>query len=142
MKLVSAYEPEMLKKEQESEISLSLQLLGFEHLKDYVLTANPEEAPFFWIQVANDPNLAFLVIEPSLITTDYHPDVNDRDIVALGLEEPDDALLFNIVTLHKAGPPTVNLKGPVLINRHTWVGKQVVLDNAAEYSVRHPLPVE
>jgi flagellar assembly factor FliW len=33
------------------------------------------------------------------------------------------------------------LKGPVVINRNTGVGKQVVIANAAQYSVQHPLPV-
>jgi flagellar assembly factor FliW len=33
----------------------------------------------------------------------------------------------------------VNLKGPIVVNRHTLVAKQVVPHNAADYSVRHPL---
>jgi flagellar assembly factor FliW len=33
------------------------------------------------------------------------------------------------------------LKGPVVINRNTGVAKQVVIANAVEYSVQHPLPV-
>ncbi|MEJ0091179.1 MAG: motility-associated protein [Limisphaerales bacterium] len=39
--------------------------------------------------------------------------------------------------------PTVNLKGPLIINRHTLAGKQVILANAnaTDYSVQHPLPV-
>jgi flagellar motor component MotA len=34
-----------------------------------------------------------------------------------------------------------NLKGPVVFNRRTLVGKQVVLANAAAYSIQHPLSV-
>jgi len=33
------------------------------------------------------------------------------------------------------------LKGPIVINRHTHIGKQVIITNAADYSVHHPLPV-
>jgi flagellar assembly factor FliW len=33
------------------------------------------------------------------------------------------------------------LKGPVVINRQTRTGKQVIIANAADYSVEHPLPV-
>jgi flagellar assembly factor FliW len=35
----------------------------------------------------------------------------------------------------------VNLKGPIIINRNTHIGKQVVIANASDYSVQHPLPV-
>jgi flagellar assembly factor FliW len=68
------------------------------------------------------------------------PDLSPEDVKFLALESPDDALLLNIVTLRPRGRATVNLKGPVVINRFTLVGKQVVLANAADYSVQHPLP--
>jgi len=35
----------------------------------------------------------------------------------------------------------VNLKGPIVINRRTLTGKQVIPVNAAEYAIRHPLPL-
>ena len=48
-------------------------------------------------------------------------------------------MVYNIVTLRGAAPATVNLKGPIVINRHTNLARQVVLNNAADYSVRHPI---
>ena len=59
----------------------------------------------------------------------------------LGLTSPDDAVVYNIVTLRGPRNASVNLKGPVIINRNTGVAKQVVIANAVEYSVQHPLPV-
>lgn len=116
-------------------------LLGFEQIKEFVLIADPEEEPFAWLQVKDDASLAFIVINPFLVASDYSPDLPAPDVEFLGLEEPEDAILLNIVTLHGPGRATVNLKGPVVINRHTMVGKQVVVANASEYSVHHPLPV-
>jgi len=46
-----------------------------------------------------------------------------------------------IVTFHDSGVATINLKGLIVVNRHTMLGKQVVLANASEYNVEHPLPV-
>ena len=31
-------------------------------------------------------------------------------------------------------------QGPIVINRFNLIGKQVILANAADYSVQHPLP--
>jgi len=116
-------------------------LLGFEHLTDYVLVSNPAEEPFLWLQVKGNGPLAFVVVNPFLIAPDYQPDLPQADVDFLGIQDPDDAVLLNIVTLHAAGRATVNLKGPIVINRQSLRGKQVVLANASEYAVEHPLPV-
>ncbi|MCX8156991.1 MAG: flagellar assembly protein FliW [Verrucomicrobiae bacterium] len=116
-------------------------LLGFEHLKDYMLLGAPEEAPFFWLQVVDDPNLAFVVVPPAAVVADYTPDLSNEDVDFLGLQSPDEALVLNIVTVRGPARATVNLKGPLVINRRTLVGKQVIPLNAAEYPVNHPLAV-
>ena len=122
-------------------VRLPMGLLGFEKMKDYVLIANPAEEPFGWLQVKGDTSLAFVVINPFLIVPDYRPDIPQSDVDFLGINDPEDAMLLNIVTVHKQGQATMNLKGPIVINRNTGVGKQVVISNGAEYSVQHPLVV-
>jgi len=122
-------------------IYLPLGLPGFEPLKQYLLLADPEEAPFSWLQVVNDPSLAFIVISPFEVLPGYEPDLPKEDVEFLELSSPEDALLFGIVTLRGKGRATVNLKGPIVVNRHTFKGKQVVLANAVQYQLQHPLPV-
>lgn len=122
------------------DIRLPMGLLGFEQMKDYLLIINAAEEPFRWLQVKDNPSLAFVVIDPFLAMPDYSPDIPQADVEFLGLSSPDQAALFNIVTLH-GQRATLNLKGPIVINRNTGIGKQVVLANAAEFSVQHPLPV-
>jgi flagellar assembly factor FliW len=120
-------------------IRMPLGLLGFEHVKQYVLLANPEEKPFMWFQMLDDAKRAFLVAPPACLAPDYQPDISDADVDFLELADPADAFVINIVTLRGNGHATVNLKGPVVINRRTLVGKQVILNNAAQYSLHHPL---
>ena len=116
-------------------------MLGFEEIKDYVLTTNPEEHPFAWLQVAENIALAFVVMDPFLALPDYQPDIPQVDVEFLKLKQADDALLLGIVTIHSDQRATVNLKGPLVVNRHTHVAKQVIIANAAAYSVTHPLPL-
>jgi flagellar assembly factor FliW len=116
-------------------------LLGFETNRDYVLTSNPEEEPFAWLHVEGNSSLAFVVMDPFLAAPDYQPDIPQSDVDFLKLTRPEDALLLAIVTIRENHPPTVNLKGPIVINRHTHTGKQVIIANAAAYSVQHQLPV-
>ena len=124
-----------------SEVRLPMGLLGFEKMKEYLLIANPGEEPFGRLQVKGDTSIAFVVLNPFLIVPDYHPDIPETDVEFLELHNPQDAMVLNIVTIHKEGHATMNLKGPIVINRNTGVGKQVVIANGADYSVQHPLLV-
>jgi flagellar assembly factor FliW len=116
-------------------------LLGFEEIKDYVLMTNPDEQPFSWLKVQDNSALAFVVINPFIALPDYQPDIPQADVDILGLKQPDDAMLLSIVTVHDERRATVNLKGPIVINRHTHIAKQVIIANATAYSVTHPLPI-
>ena len=123
-------------------VHLPCGLLGFEPVKRYVLSSIPGEEPLMWFRDQNDPSLAFLVVSPFEVLPTYEPDLPAEDVRYLGLESPEDAVLLNIVTLRAHGRSTVNLKGPIVINRFSLIGKQVVLANAADYSVQHTLPTE
>ena len=94
-----------------------------------------------WLQRLDDRNFGFLVISPSECALTYPLDLHPDDVIFLKLHAPDDALVLNIVTLRGDQQATVNLRGPVVINRRTLIGKQVVPVNATAYSVQHPLPV-
>lgn len=121
-------------------IELPLGLLGFERIKKYLLVANPEEQPFMWLEMADGPRHSFLVVPPSSVVTDYQPELCDEDVSFLDLRSPGDALVVNIVTLRNGGQSTVNLKGPIVLNRRTRVGKQVIPLNVSRYPLQHPLP--
>jgi flagellar assembly factor FliW len=125
----------------QSLIQLPYGLLGFEKVKNYVLLANPQEEPFLWLQMLDAARKAFLVVSPFFVMPDYQPDIPADDVEFLGLAEPTDALVYNICTLRGPGKATINLKGPVVINRHTLIGKQVIPNNAMKYALTHPLPV-
>ena len=125
----------------ENIVQMPLGLLGFEQFKRYVLLSRPEEAPFLWLQVIDEPNLAFVVISPTAVVPDYEPEISDEDVKFLDLRVPEDALVFNIVTVRGQNNATVNLKGPVVVNRRTLLGKQIVPLNASNLPVCQPLSV-
>lgn len=126
---------------KESAVRIPLGLLGFEHIKDFVLVSNPEDEPFLWLQVKSDSTLAFLAVSPFSFVPAYRPNISADDIAYLGIESEADALVLCIVTMRGDRPPTVNLKGPIVLNRHSLIGKQVIPINAASLSVAHALPV-
>lgn len=114
-------------------------LFGFPDQKRFVVLASPEEAPFLRLQSVDDPSLNFLVVSPTAVADDYQPDVSESDTQFLGLKGAHDALLFNIVSIQADGEATANFKGPIVVNRRTLVGRQIIPVNSAACPVRYPI---
>jgi flagellar assembly factor FliW len=99
-----------------------------------------KEAPPFLRLEAVEADLAFHVLDPFLIKSDYAPVLPDADEKALELGGAEETGILAIVNLHREGaPPTINLAAPIVINLRTGKAKQVILNNATEFSVRHAL---
>ena len=116
-------------------------LVGFPEHRSFDLVFVPDQEPFLWLQLHGPSPLNFVAIEPQGIIPDYEIDLFDEDADFLGIKESSDAIVLNIVTLRNNRPDaaTVNLTGPVIINRHTGIAKQCIVANYFKYSARHPL---
>lgn len=119
-------------------------LVGFPRHKSFEILYNEEELPFCWLRLhgPEDP-IHFVVIDPTGVIPDYEPELFDEDAEALGITSGEQAALFNIVTVSNGAnaSATVNLVGPVVINRETGQARQVVLSNYHQYSAYHALVI-
>jgi flagellar assembly factor FliW len=107
----------------------------------WVLSELADDGAFQLLQNLDDVDLAMVVGVPWLFFPDYAPDLADDEVRALGIEDPDDAVVFCSVTVPEDGSaPTMNLLGPFVVNRHTRQGRQVVL-GLDDATVRAPLPM-
>ena len=118
-------------------------LIGFPEHKSFDLLFQPDQLPFRWLRLYGPGTVQFVVIEPNGVVPDYEPELFDEDAAFLGISDPADALVLNIVTVKNTEPvtATVNLIGPIIINRRTGLAKQVVLANHSRYDARYPLVV-
>jgi flagellar assembly factor FliW len=50
-------------------------------------------------------------------------------------------MVLNIVAIHSHEPQyvTVNLVGPIVVNRRTMIGQQVIIENSSDFSIEHVL---
>ncbi len=124
-----------------AEFNMPAGIIGFPDARNIELLYNPGELPFMWLRCVENPALNFIVIEPQSALPDYTFELSDEDAAGLDIDTPDDAFVLNIVTFRPSDPEaaTVNLIGPIVINRRTCVGRQIVIANFGEYSARHPL---
>lgn len=118
-------------------IDFSNGLLGFPGAKRFCLLQPCDDALFFWLQSVDDPELAFVVTDPSLFVSDYTAPIRPEQMRELGIEHLDDAQVFVIV--NKVNETlTGNLQGPLVINTHSRIGQQLVLAEK-RWTTRHRL---
>jgi flagellar assembly factor FliW len=83
--------------------------------------------------------LRFAVINPLLFRSDYSPNINKEEIEELSIKQPEDILLYTIVTIAENPlQSTANLIGPVIINKTKRTGRQVIIEDE-RYSTREPI---
>ena len=115
-------------------------LFGFESIKEYVLV-DAERQPFFWLQSMEAEHIAFIIVNPFLFRQDYELDIDDELLKEIEITNPEDALIFSIVTIPPTGPMTANLQGPLIINRKTRIGKQGILTDP-RWKTKHDIMQE
>lgn len=141
MKVLPEIYPTDIDTPPDNSLILPQGLIGFGDYRSAELLYMPDHLPFIWMRLHGPETLHFIVIEPGGIIPGYEPELFDEDALQLGLGDPGDALILNIVTLKRRQPveATVNLIGPVVVNRRTRTGRQLVISNYSRYSAHHPL---
>ena len=116
-------------------------MIGMPHLRRMVLVNQNDIAPFLWLASLDDPEVAFLVLEPSGYFADYAPPIpadTHRRINLAGEERP---LVLLLVTLLAAWQQsTINLRAPIVIAPQAMRGVQMIL-TGSPYSLTEPLPL-
>lgn len=141
MKVIPDIYPTDLYAPKANEIILPHGIIGFAACRSAELLYMPDHLPFLWMKLKGPEPVQFIVIEPGGIIGGYEPEIFDEDAYQLDLRDPAEAMILNIVTLQRQNPveATVNLIGPVVVNRRTRLGRQLVISNYSRYSAHHSL---
>ena len=126
------YSPEHL-------LTFPLGLIGFPGLRGFVVMPNRKEGPLFWIQSVDDPDMAFVLTDPTNFFPDYavKPDVAERHILEIG--EEDACYAVTVVTVPPDLNITLNLSAPILFAPKSNRAMQTILEESS-YSTKTPLP--
>lgn len=117
-------------------------LIGLPDFKKFQLIVDPESLPFVVLHSTEGDSIQIPALEPVGFVEDYKLNINDEDAELLGLKGADsNPLILNVATIKSFEPQkvTLNLAAPIIINRRTRVGKQVLLINYQDYSTAHVL---
>lgn len=122
-------------------VHLPFGLIGLRHLTHFELEPSAECMPFQVLRATGDEVIEFVVVDPSTLLEGYSCVLRDEDVDSLRIGTVEEALVLNIVAIHSHDPQyvTVNLVGPIVVNRSTLIGQQVILANSADLSTDHVL---
>lgn len=114
-------------------------LIGFEELRKFIVMPNEKDGPLFWIQSVEDPQVAFVLTDPTGFFVGYEiaPDARERE--KLGLDENAEYHVLCVVTVPEDLKITFNLAAPIVFAPATNRALQVVLEGTP-FSSRTPLP--
>jgi flagellar assembly factor FliW len=123
--------------EDERVMTFTRGLLGFPDHTRFALLQTGEDNYFFWLQSVDDPNLAFVVTDPTIFFKDYDVPVREETQADIALTDPKLAQVF--VICNKVGDwLTGNLLGPIVVNAENRLATQVVLTEK-KWTTRQPL---
>jgi flagellar assembly factor FliW len=127
---------------EEQVLRLTEGIIGFPEWTRFILLNHREGSPFLWFQSVEKQDLAFVLMDPLDLVSDYDVDLSPEDSRLLHLDQSAAEMqALVVVNISKQTPPeiTANLLAPVVINPEKKIGKQVILYQT-DYSVRHPVP--
>jgi|SRR6478735_7389917 flagellar assembly factor FliW len=124
------------------EVNFPAGLPGFPNAHRFEIAPwGPAGSPFLMLTSSDDPEVGFVVVPPWVFYPDYEFELDNGTSERLKLQAAEDAVVFAVVTLRDIpADSTMNLLGPIVVNRHTHEAAQVVLPSAG-YSVRAPLAI-
>ena len=93
-------------------------ILGFEHLRDFVLISEEQTNPFKWLISLEEPAIGFPLLSPWHIDLEYNPKIDVNF---------DDEVVMVVVTLeNEKGSMTANMKAPLIFDVKEQKGKQII----------------
>ena len=114
-------------------------VLGFDSLSRFLLIESEDFEPFKFLQSVEEPVICFPLIDPILVDASYRLELKTEAQEKLGLNNPDDGLVYSVVTLDENPQgTTANLCAPLVINTSNMRGSQIILFDS-EYAVNQPV---
>lgn len=112
-------------------------LFGFENYKDYLPIPLEENSDaLICLQCLDDPDIAFVLMNPFFLSPDYQPAISNADRKALGNPKDDDISYYCICVVHDTlEDSSINLKCPIAVNALTRAARQLILEQP-EYGFR------
>ncbi|MFO7976398.1 MAG: flagellar assembly protein FliW [Candidatus Hydrogenedentota bacterium] len=117
-------------------ITFTQPILGFQDYRRFVLMPGPS-AYLKWLQSTEAGELAFILMDPSVVMADYTIEIRPGELSELAVTSVKELDVYTLVVVpeDKAKVRT-NLRAPILVNPRRRLAKQTLLDHS-DYPIQH-----
>jgi flagellar assembly factor FliW len=120
-------------------ISFPEGLVGLKEYQRFIIKSIPDQEAFLLLQSTEEENFGLIITPPFWFEPDYEFELSDDYVEKLGDDNKEFLEVFVVVTLADAPQNvTVNLLGPIVLNRKTGIGFQVLVPDRG-YTAKHKL---
>jgi len=113
-------------------------LPGFEYLKKFIVFPLKDNDSFSIIHSIEE-DVGIILISPFIVKENYEFKLEENILEELKIKEPNEVMVYTTVTLNSnIEKITTNLKAPIVINRFSKLGKQIIIDNES-YKIKEPI---
>lgn len=116
-------------------------IIGMLGEEEFIFLQQQDQPPFIWLQSTKTPDLAFVVTDPWFFVQEYSFNLGPREYSLLQMDKGLSPYTLVTVNLSSMEEITLNLKGPLLFNRHKRRGMQLVLEGDV-YPLRYSIPLK
>jgi flagellar assembly factor FliW len=111
-------------------ITFTQPILGFQDYRRFVLLPGPS-AYLKWLQSTEAGELAFILMDPTVVVADYAIEVRPAELSELAVTSVKELDIYTLVVVpeDKAKVRT-NLRAPILINGRRRLAKQALLEQS------------
>jgi flagellar assembly factor FliW len=125
--------------EQDEIITFAHGIPGFERVQSYLILKSNMEEPIAYLQSVDDNRLHFVIINPFYVHMNYEFQIDTADQVDLEIKSEEDVEVWSIITTSgQIQETTINFLAPIIINKKSRLGKQIILHSSA-YRTKHRL---
>lgn len=114
-------------------------LVGFPSHRRFVVLEVGDSSEYQWLQCADEPSLAFVLVDLQVLDIDCQMEIPDDNLQELDVQSTDSLSLLAVVTIPTDAPEraSANLRAPIVVNQRTRKGKQLILHESIP--IRFPL---
>lgn len=113
-------------------------LIGLPELKRFAILEHDGDGPLNWLLSLDEPELAFIIIDPTVFLREYKVELSKVDMEKLQLEDDTETAAIALVVIpDNPEDMTANTKAPLVINVEKMLGRQVVLQDNEKYYIKH-----
>lgn len=113
---------------------------AFEEEHEFILLPYDDNSPYYYLQSAKRPELAFLLTEPFVFFPEYTIEIDDETVGELKINDQDNLETYVILTIPNGSVRymTANLLAPIILNSENMQAKQIIMDKS-NYKTKHRL---